>query len=75
MPDYRRMQQPGGTYFFTIVTYERRNLFDTDAARQLLHTDIATVRNEFCRVRIADPRRTQRHSLLHIRHRKCHKRW
>ena len=27
MSDYRRLYVPGGTYFFTLVTYERQNLF------------------------------------------------
>lgn len=29
MPNYRRNYVPGGTYFFTIVTYKRRKYFDT----------------------------------------------
>jgi putative transposase len=36
MPDYRRWRQPGGTYFFTVVTYGRRPIFDSDVARRLL---------------------------------------
>ncbi len=27
MSDYRRLRVPGGCYFFTVVTYERRRLF------------------------------------------------
>ncbi len=27
MPDYRRIFVPGGTYFFTVITYHRRPLF------------------------------------------------
>ena len=29
MSDYRRLYVPGGTYFFTVVTYERQRLFVT----------------------------------------------
>lgn len=36
MADYRRWYVPGGTYFFTVVTYRRRPLFRDPAARQLL---------------------------------------
>jgi REP element-mobilizing transposase RayT len=31
MSDYRRARVPGGAYFFTVVTYKRRLLFQ-DAA-------------------------------------------
>jgi putative transposase len=38
MPDYRRCFLPGGTYFFTINTYERRKLFtDADKIDLLRH--------------------------------------
>jgi putative transposase len=46
MPEYRRVRQPGGTYFFTVVTHDRRNLFDTDSSRRLLREAIAAVRSE-----------------------------
>jgi putative transposase len=36
MADYRRWYIPGGTYFFTLVTYQRRPLFQEAAARALL---------------------------------------
>src|SRR5664280_2444187 len=36
MADYRRWYIPGGTYFFTLVTYQRRPLFQDPAARELL---------------------------------------
>jgi len=29
MPNYRRNYVPGGTYFFTLVTYQRRKIFNT----------------------------------------------
>ena len=36
MSDYRRWHLPGGTYFFTLVTYQRRPLFRDAAAHELL---------------------------------------
>jgi putative transposase len=36
MPDYRRYYIPGGTYFFTVVTYRRFHLFKSAKARALL---------------------------------------
>jgi putative transposase len=36
MADYRRWYINGGTYFFTLVTYQRRPLFKDPAARKLL---------------------------------------
>ena len=36
MADYRRWYVPGGTYFFTVVTYLRHPLFRDAAARRLL---------------------------------------
>ena len=43
MPDYRRWYQPGGTYFFTVVTYRRWPLFREPAARDLLGTVLREV--------------------------------
>jgi putative transposase len=36
MPDYRRRRVPGGTYFFTLVTYERRPIFTSASVVTLL---------------------------------------
>ena len=36
MAGYRRWYIPGGTYFFTLVTYQRRPLFQDPSARELL---------------------------------------
>ncbi|MEO2018370.1 MAG: transposase [Fuerstiella sp.] len=36
MSDYRRWKISGGTFFFTIVTHNRKRLFDSDTARQFL---------------------------------------
>jgi putative transposase len=44
MSDYRRYFVPGGTYFFTIVTYGRRPILVTDHGRMFLRNAIRTVR-------------------------------
>ncbi|MBM9614747.1 transposase [Desulfobulbus rhabdoformis] len=36
MPNYRRSDATGGTFFFTVVTYRRRRLFDSLEARNIL---------------------------------------
>ena len=36
MPEYRRSLLPGGTYFFTLVTNQRRPIFQEENARHLL---------------------------------------
>jgi len=43
MPDYRRWFHAGGTYFFTVVTYNRRKIFGNELARSFLHQAIAEV--------------------------------
>ena len=40
MPNYRRNFVPGGTYFFTVVTHERRPIFTDDLARSCLRKAI-----------------------------------
>ena len=37
MPEYRRVRIEGGTYFFTVVTYQRRHILTDLPARKLLH--------------------------------------
>ncbi len=37
MPQYKRAVVPGGTFFFTVVTFNRRPLFSSDLARHCLH--------------------------------------
>ncbi|MFA5293219.1 MAG: transposase [Phycisphaerae bacterium] len=37
MSNYRRANFPGGYYFFTVVTYNRKNLFHQESARNCLH--------------------------------------
>ena len=41
MPNYRRRRIAGGTYFFTVVTENRRPFLCTDLARQILRDAIA----------------------------------
>ena len=43
MPDYVRAFMPGGTFFFTVVTYHRRPIFESPRARTLLREAIAGV--------------------------------
>jgi putative transposase len=38
MPDYHRIYIPGGTYFFTLVTYDRLPILVTPEARDILRT-------------------------------------
>ncbi|KPL76882.1 hypothetical protein ADN00_09780 [Ornatilinea apprima] len=40
MPNYHRAWSPGGTYFFTLVTHQRRPIFTEEMARQTLHQAI-----------------------------------
>lgn len=44
MANYQRAAFPGGYYFFTVVTYDRRPLFDEALARSCLHTAWATAK-------------------------------
>jgi len=43
MPDYRRWFRGSGTYFFTVVTFNRRKIFSNEIARSSLHWAIAEV--------------------------------
>jgi putative transposase len=44
MPEYRRPVAPGGTFFFTVVTQDRRPILCTDLARPLLRSTIEATR-------------------------------
>lgn len=44
MSDYRRPWVAGGTYFFTVVTYERRQVLTTEAVRAALRGAINQAR-------------------------------
>jgi len=35
MPNYRRASIPGGTFFFTVVTFDRRPLFAGQRSQRL----------------------------------------
>jgi len=44
MPNDRRSQTPGGTYFFTVITYRRRPLLTDAESRRILREAIIDVR-------------------------------
>ncbi len=44
MSHYRRADSPGGCYFFTVVTYDRRPIFAEEAARACLRHAWQTVK-------------------------------
>src|SRR5258708_14402278 len=46
MPNYRRAFRPGGTFFFTLVTYRRARFLCDEMARTILHDAIATCQSE-----------------------------
>ena len=45
MPNYRRAKFEGGYYFFTVVTYQRAELFRTELARRCLREAIKKTRS------------------------------
>jgi putative transposase len=47
MPEYRRSLIPGGTYFFTVVTYRRLPIVVTEQARNDLHWAWMDVKKRF----------------------------
>jgi len=46
MSSYRRNYVPGGTFFFTLVTYDRRPILTTDLGRQCLREAMSIVRGD-----------------------------
>ncbi len=44
MPDYRRANVQGGTYFFTVVTYRRQQILCTPHVREALREGVQFVR-------------------------------
>ena len=44
MPQYRRLRVPGGTYFFTLVTFHRRPILTSELGRACLRDAIDSVR-------------------------------
>ena len=47
MPNYRRAVVPGGTFFFTVVTYDRTPFLCSDLARPILRRAIAECRQRW----------------------------
>ncbi len=47
MPNYRRTQSPGATFFFTVVTYRRQPLLTLPESRQILRRVIVEVRRRY----------------------------
>ncbi len=47
MPNYVRWREDGATYFFTVVTYRRRRLFEDPTARQALRRAFVEVRRQW----------------------------
>jgi putative transposase len=47
MPDYHRIYTPGGTYFFTLVTYNRLPILVTPEARRILRAALKNVHERF----------------------------
>ena len=47
MPEYRRSFIPGGTYFFTVVTYHRLPILVTKEARNILRLALKDVKRRF----------------------------
>ena len=46
MTQYRRVFQPGGTFFFTVVTYQRKPILTSRRSRNLLRTAFQYVRKK-----------------------------
>ena len=47
MPDYRRAKLTGGTFFFTVVTFNRLPILTGEAVRKLLHDAWMDTRQRF----------------------------
>jgi putative transposase len=47
MSTYQRSRKPGGTFFFTVVTFQRRRLFDNPKHRDLFLKMIAEVQGDY----------------------------
>ena len=46
MPDYRRNHVPGGTYFFTCVTHQRRPILTSELGRRCLREAILKIKRD-----------------------------
>ncbi|RJR36086.1 MAG: transposase [Deltaproteobacteria bacterium] len=47
MPNYLRSREPGGTFFFTVVTFQRRRFFYNPKNIEILNEIITGVQKEF----------------------------
>jgi putative transposase len=47
MPEYRRSFLPGGTFFFTVVTYQRRPFLASPKARAVLRQALETIAERY----------------------------
>ncbi|GEM_PF-6550370 len=47
MPNYRRADAPGACYFFTVVTYRRRQFLTDEPARRILREAIIQARQKY----------------------------
>jgi putative transposase len=47
MPNYRRANTKGGTYFFTVVTYRRRKILTLPDSRQALRNAIVKIKRDY----------------------------
>jgi len=47
MPEYRRTKIAGGTFFFTVVTFNRKPFLISDTARNLLHSAWVATQQRF----------------------------
>ena len=77
MPDYRRAWSPGGTYFFTLVTHQRRPILIEPHARQLLRQAFLRAKQQAGPFQRGRPLPPARPSALHLdpaggRLRLCH---
>jgi putative transposase len=47
MPRYLRPRKAGGTFFFTVVTFDRRKILTLDISRQILSNAITEVQTQY----------------------------
>jgi putative transposase len=47
MPEYRRIKEPGATYFFTVVTYSRQKILCLPESRDALRTAVEATRASY----------------------------
>jgi putative transposase len=47
MPNYQRSRIPGGTYFFTVVAFNRMRILDNDLCRQSLRSAFDNVKKQY----------------------------